>query len=97
MDSDYPLIPISVKEEILKYGKDRTKKDSFLFRYLFVNSFKDQETFFLDNSFPLTLEYRQFVDMALSKINFFNMHMKAQQYHKDETPFEMRNKVPYYL
>ena len=76
MDSDYPLIPIYVKQEILKFGKDRTKKDAFLFRFLFVNSFKDQETFFLDNSFQnMTLEYSQFIDMAFSKINLFNIHI----------------------
>ena len=69
MDSEYPLIPAVVKEQILKLGKDKAKKDSFLFRYCFVNSFKSQENFFFENSFQnITPEYSQFIDMALSKL-----------------------------
>lgn len=69
MDSEYPRIPANVKDQILKLGKDRSKKDSFLFRYCFINSFKGQDNFFAENSIQnLTPEYRQFIDMTLSEL-----------------------------
>ena len=68
MDAEFTAIPLKIKEEILELGKDRSKKDVYLFRYCFLNTYKDIDDFFVKNSFHnMTPEYSQFIDQSFSK------------------------------
>jgi hypothetical protein len=61
-DDEYPLISNRIKEEIIKLSKESERKDAFLFKALFINSFKKEKSTFNDDQF------NQFVENAFNLV-----------------------------